>query len=163
MLRDLIINGAKAPDAMHKAKVAMITGMAVVKADTASVKEANITSAETVADIFFVNKERIPTGANAARGDMSDYDDNFVNVAANEFVTLHKYAPGERFATDQYSTTDFTDSTVLDLRVSFKDGKAMKATKTTVSTPYVFKGFLNDNGHKLIIVEVSDTAAVNAE
>ena len=78
MIRDFIINGAKAPDAMHKAKVAMVTGMAVVKEDSETEKYANITSAETVADIFFVDKERIPTGINTARGDMSDYDPDFV-------------------------------------------------------------------------------------
>ena len=162
MLRDFIINGAKAPDAMHKAKVAMVTGMAVVKEDSATNKYANITSAETVADIYIVDKERVPSGANAARCDMSDYDPDFVNIAANEMVSLDKYAPGEKFGTDQYSTTDFTAETALGVRVSFKDGKAVKATHTTVSSPYVFKGFVDDNGHKLIQIEVSDTAAANA-
>lgn len=158
MLRDFVINGAKAPDAMHKAKVAMVTGMAVVKEDSATDKFANTTSAETVADIFFVDKEHIPTGVNAARGDMSDYDENFVNIEANEFVTLDKYAPGERLGTDQFSDTDFTTDTAVDTRVSFKDGKAMKAT---IASPYKFKGMYDDNGHTLIQIEVSDTAAEN--
>lgn len=161
MLRDLIINGAKAPDAMHKAKVALVTGMAVVKEDSVTDKFANISSTETVADIYFVDKERIPTGINTAKGDMSDYDEDFVNIKANEFVTLDKYIPGERFATDQFDTTSITDSTAIDSRISFKSGKAQVATATSVLSTYVFKGFHNDNGHKLAIIEVSDTAKAN--
>lgn len=162
MIRDFIINGAKAPDAMHKAKVAMVTGMAVVKEDSETDKYANITSAETVADIFFVDKERIPTGINTARGDMSDYDPDFVNIAAEEMVSLDKYAPGEKFGTDQYDTSSITTETEVGTRISFKDGKAQAATQTTVNSPYVFKGFYNDNGHALVQIEVSDTAAANA-
>lgn len=162
MIRDFIINGAKAPDAMHKAKVAMVTGMAVVKEDSETDKYVNITSAETVADIFFVDKERIPTGINTARGDMSDYDPDFVNIAAEEMVSLDKYAPGEKFGTDQYDTSSITNETEVGTRISFKDGKAQVATQTTVNSPYVFKGFYNDNGHTLVQIEVSDTAAANA-
>ena len=90
MLRDFRINGAKAPDAMHKAKTDMVTGMAVVREDTATDKFVKVTEAETVADILFVDKERVPTGINAARGDMSDYDPDFVNIKANDMVTIDK-------------------------------------------------------------------------
>lgn len=161
MLRDFRINGAKAPDAMHKAKTEMVTGMAVVREDTTTDKLVKVTDAETVADILFVDKERIPTGVNAARGDMSDYDDDFVKIKANEMVSIDKYAVDEKFGTDQFVDTDFTASTAIGTRVSFKDGKAMKAT-STVDSPYVFKGLYNDNGHTLIQIEVSDTAAKNA-
>lgn len=159
MLRDFRINGAKAPDAMHKAKVKMVTGMAVIKEDSATDKFVNVTSAETVADILFVDKERVPTGVNAARVDMSDYDENFVNIEANEMVTIDKFAPDERFGTDQFVETDFTAETAIDTRISFKDGKAMKAT---IASPYKFKGLYNDNGHTLIQIEVSDVAVANA-
>lgn len=158
MLRDFRINGAKAPDAMHKAKVEMVTGMAVVREDSATDKFVNVTATETVADILFVDKERVPTGVNAARGDMSDYDPDFVNIKANEMVTIDKYAVDEKFGTDQFVDTDFTATTDIGTRVSFKDGKAMKAT---VASPYIFKGLYNDNGHTLIQIEVSDTAAKN--
>lgn len=158
MLRDFRINGAKAPDAMHKAKVEMVTGMAVVREDSATDKFVNVTATETVADILFVDKERVPTGVNAARGDMSDYDPDFVNIKANEMVTIDKYAVDEKFGTDQFVDTDFTATTDIGTRVSFKDGKAMKAT---VASPYVFKGLYNDNGHTLIQIEVSDTVAKN--
>lgn len=159
MLRDFRINGAKAPDAMHKAKADMVTGMAVVREDTATDKFVKVTDAETVADILFVDKERVPTGVNAARGDMSDYDDDFVKIKANEMVTLDKFAVDEKLGTDQFVTADFTAETAIDTRVSFKDGKAMKAT---IASPYKFKGLYNDNGHTLIQIEVSDTAAKNA-
>jgi len=158
MLRDFRINGAKAPDAMHKAKVEMVTGMAVVREDSSTDKFVNITSEEAVADILFVDKERVPTGVNAARSDMSDYDPDFVNIKANEMVTIDKYAPDEKFGTDQFVESDFTAETAIDTRVSFKGGKAMKAT---IASPYKFKGLYNDNGHTLIQIEVSDTVVAN--
>lgn len=158
MLRDFRINGAKAPDAMHKAKTKMVTGMAVVKEDTITDKFVKITETETVADILFVDKERVPTGVNAARGDMSDYDPDFVYIEANETVTIDKYSVDEKFGTDQYLESDFTAETAIDTRVSFKNGKAMKAT---IDSPYVFKGLYNDNGHTLIQIELSDTAVKN--
>lgn len=158
MLRDFIINGAKAPDAMHKAKTEMVTGMAVVKEDTATDKYVKTTDAETVADIFFVDKERIPTGVNAARENMSDYDPNFVNIKADEPVTIDKYHTGEKWGTDQYDDT-ITDALAIDTRIAFKDGKA---TKATIASPYMFKGFHNDNGHMLAQIELSDTAVTNS-
>lgn len=161
MLRDFRINGAKAPDAMHKAKAEMVTGMAVVREDTATDKFVKVTDAETVADILFVDKERVPSGVNAARGDMSDYDSDFVNIKANEMVTIDKFAVDEKFGTDQFVKDDFTSTTAIGTRVSFKEGKAMKAS-ATVASPYVFKGLYNDNGHTLIQIEVSDTADKNA-
>ena len=158
MVRDFIINGAKAPDAMHKAKVDMVTGMGVVMEDSVTDKFAKILDTETVADIFIVDKERIPTGINCARGDMSDYDDTFVKIQANEMVSLDKYHAGEKFGTDQYDTTISKDL-AIDTRVSCKEGLV---TKATIDSPYVFKGFHDDNGHLLAQIAVSDTAAANA-
>lgn len=159
MLRDFIINGAKAPDAMHKAKTAMVTGMAVVKKDSATDKFAEmVDGTETADNIYFVDKERIPKGVNAARTDMSDYDEDFVNIEANEPVTLDKFYAGERFGTDQYDDT-ITEALPIDTRIAFKDGKATKAT--SVSSIYLFKGIYKDNDHKLAQIEVSDTAAAN--
>lgn len=157
MVRDFIINGAKAPDAMHKAKVAMVTGMGVVKEDSATDKFANITDAETVADIFIVDKERVPSGLNCARGDMSDYDEDFVNIKANEMVSMDEYHAGEKFGTDQYDDT-ITKDLAIGTRIAWKAGLA---TKATIASPYVFKGFHNDNGHMLAQIEVSDTVVAN--
>lgn len=159
MLRDFQINGAKHSDAMYKAETDMVTGMAVVKKDTAESKYTAVTSEETTADIFFVDRERIPRGVNAARETVSDYDEDFVTIYADEFVTLNKYAPGERFGTDQYDTSDITADTAIDTRVAFKDGKVITAAGASA---YVFKGLYNDAGHTLAVIEVSDTAAENA-
>lgn len=158
MVRDFIINGAKAPDAMYKAKVEMVTGMGVVKEDSTTDKFANITDAETVADIFIVDKERVPTGLNCARGDVSDYDYDFVKIKANEMVSLDKYHAGEKFGTDQYDST-ITQSLAIDTRVAWKAGYI---TKATIASPYVFKGFYNDNGHMLAQIAVSDASVANA-
>jgi len=157
MVRDFIINGAKAPDAMHKAKVAMVTGMGVVKEDSVTDKFANITDTETAADIFIVDKERVPSGLNCAKDDMSDYDDDFVKIKANEMVTMDKYHAGEKFGTDQYDST-ITSDLAIDTRVAWKAGLV---TKATIASPYKFKGFHNDNGHMLAQIEVSDIAAAN--
>lgn len=159
MLRDLIINDAKASNSMYKAKVNMITGMAVVK-DVDSINLVDTTTEECVTDIYFVNKDRVPSGLNTARGDISDYDVDFVNVKANEFIKLEKYLAGERFATDQFDSTTITTETKLNTRVSFKDGKVQKST---IPSHYEFKGFMNDNGHTLVIIEVSDTLTSNVE
>lgn len=156
MVRDFIINGAKAPDAMHRAKTAMVTGMGVVKEDTATDKFAVIKEEETASDIFVVDKERVPTGINCARGDMSDYDEDFVNIKGNEMVSLDKYHAGEKFGTDQYDET-ITKDTAIDTRVAWKKGLV---TKATIPTPYVFKGFHDDNGHILAQVAVSDNFTV---
>jgi len=158
MIRDFRINGAKAPDAMHKAKVTMVTGMGVVKEDSTTDKFANISDTETVADIFIVDKERVPSGINCARGDMSDYDEDFVGIKANEPVSMDKYHAGEKFGTDQYDET-ITKELAIDTKVAWKNGLM---TKATIASPYVFKGFHNDNGHLLAQVEVSDTATTNA-
>ena len=154
MIRELQVTMNKPANAMYKAgEEKIITGMAVVK------NEANKTfefaSAETAADVFFVDKERIPTGYNAASGDMSDYDEDFVTLKENDFGKLIAYYVGERFAVDQYDETGLVEG----VRVSAgTDGKLVKAT---VASKYVFKGFVDDNGHKLAVIEVSDTTATN--
>ena len=157
MLRELQVTKDKPANSMYKSgEEKIVTGMAVVK------NEANKTfefaSAETAADLFFVDKERVPSGINAARGDMSDYDGDFTTLKENEFGKLIAYYVGERFAVDQYVESGLVEG----VRVSVDtDGKLIKATGT-VESKYVFKGFYDDNGHKLAIIEVSDTPAKNA-
>lgn len=155
MLRELQVTMNKPANTMYKSgEEKIITGMAVVKNETN--KTFEFVSAETATDLFFVDKERIPTGVNAARGDMSDYDEDFVTLKEDEFGKLVAYYVGERFATDQYVETGL----VADVRVAVgTDGKLVKAT---VASKYVFKGFYDDNGHKLAIIEVSDTVVTNS-
>lgn len=155
MLRELQVTMNKPANTMYKSgEDKVITGMAVVK------NEANKTfefaSSEVVNDLFFVDKERVPSGRNAALTNMSDYDEDFVSLKANEFGKLISYYTGERIATDQFVKTDLVDG----VRVAAgADGKLKKAT---VASRYIFKGFYDDNGHELAIIEVSDTAVANA-
>lgn len=160
MLRDIRRNGAQPKDTMHKAKVAMVTGMGVVKEDTKDKKEVKLPTEETTANICLVTKERIPTGTNAARQEMSDYDDDFVNVKAGEFVGLETYTDGEKFATDQFKAADFESLEVGKPVAVGNDGKWIKTTKG--SSRFVYAGTMNDNGHKLIMIEVVADAVAHS-
>ena len=154
MIRELQVTMNKPANAMYKAgEEKIITGMAVVKNEAS--KTFEFASAETAADLFFVDKERIPTGINCARGDMSDYDEDFVTLKENEKGKLIAYYVGERFAIDQY----IEEGLVEGVRVSAgTDGKLAKAT---VASKYIFKEFMDDNGHTLAVIEVSDAVVAN--
>lgn len=157
MLRELQVTKDKPANSMYKSgEEKIVTGMAVIKNE--SNKTFEFASAETAADLFFADKERVPSGINAARGEMSDHDEDFTTIKENEFGKLIAYYVGERFAVDQYVESGLVEG----VRVSVgTDGKLIKATGT-VESKYVFKGFYDDNGHKLAIIEVSDTPAKNA-
>ena len=157
MLREFQVTKDKPANSMYKSgEEKIVTGMAVIKNE--SNKTFEFASAETAADLFFVDKERVPSGINAARGDMSDYDEDFTTLKENEFGKLIAYYVGERFAVDQYVESGLD----VGVRVSANtDGQLIKATGT-VDSKYVFKGFYDDNGHKLAIIEVSDTPAKNS-
>lgn len=155
MLRELQVTMNKPANAMYKSgESEIITGMAVVKNE--SKKTFEFASAETASDLYFVDKERVPSGRNAALENMSDYDEDFVTLKENEFGKLIAYYVGERIATDQYVEDGLVDG----VRVSA--GIDGKITKATVASRYIFKGFFDDNGHKLAVIEVSDTASTNA-
>lgn len=157
MIRDMRRNGAQPKDTMHKADVAMVTGMGVVIKDATTV---TLPSDETASNIYVATKERVPSGINAARRDMSDYDENFVNIASGEFIGLERYTDGEKFATDQFVADDFTDSAVQGFACSVgADGKWKKAT---VASHYVFDRIHKDNGHKLVVIRVEADAVTNA-
>ena len=155
MLRELQVTMNKPANAMYKSgEEKIITGMAVVKNETN--KTFEFPTEETASNLFFVDKERIPTGCNCARVDMSDYDEDFVTVKENEPAKLIAYYVGERFAVDQF----VKDGLECGVRVAVgTDGKLVKAT---VASKYIFKEFFNDNGHELALIEVADDAVVNA-
>lgn len=160
MIRDMRRNGAQPKDTMHKAEVAMVTGMGVVIKDATTVA---LPSAETASNIYVVTKERIPTGINSARQDMSDYDEDFVNIKAGELIGLERYTDGEKFATDQFKAEDFADKATTGFAVSVgADGKWQKATTSTMPSKYVFDGIHTDNGHKLVMIRVEADAIKNA-
>ena len=56
MIRDMRRNGAQPKDTMHKAEVAMVTGMGVVIKDATTVA---LPSAETASNVYVVTKESI--------------------------------------------------------------------------------------------------------
>lgn len=157
MLRELQVTKDKPANAQYKsgADENILTGMAVTINETAGT--FNFVSAPTATDLYFVDKERTPTGINAARTDMSDYDEDFVTVKNGEFAKLITYYVGERIATDQADTSTLT---VEDRLAANTDGKLIKAA-SGISSRYVYKGEFIDNGHKLAIIQVSDTAVAN--
>lgn len=157
MLRELQTQNGKNIDAMYKADVAMKVGMAVVKNFVD--KTADLPAAATADGFFLVTKERVPTGINCARGDMSDYDTNFIDIAKDEPVKLIPLMIGERYATDQYVATGLAVGNALMVGA---DGKFTKATATSVPTRYIYGGKYNDAGHTLAIVEVSAVTVTNA-
>lgn len=157
MIRDMRRNGAQPKDTMHKASVEMVTGMGVVITDSTTV---SIPTAETVSNVYFVTKERVPSGVNTARTDMSDYDEDFTTIKKDEFVGLERYTDGEKFATDQFTAADFADGVATGFAVSVgTDGKLKKAT---IASKYVYDDIYNDNGHKLVMVRVESDTVTNA-
>lgn len=156
MLRELqTIVGKPASSQYSCAEDEIITGMAVVKDQATGT--FGFVEAETAADLFFVDKERVPSGINAARTDMSDYDEDFVTLKNGELGKLIAYHAGERFATDQ-----FVEGLAKGDRIAAGvDGKIKKA-ESTVDSKYVYVEEYVDNGHKLALIEVSDTVARNA-
>lgn len=158
MLRSIFEHSGKSAKANVKAEAALATGMGVVIDGTT----AKLPSAETAEDIYVVNKARILSGIDAGRVEASDYLDSFNKVAAGEFLVAENFDFGEEFATDQYKAADMVSAN-KGKRVSVgTDGKWIVATKSTVSSKYVFIDTYTDNGHTLARIGVSDTAKANA-
>lgn len=153
MLREFQTNGLKTTDAMYKTDAEMITGAPVVKnyAD----KTVSIAGNGVVDGFFLVNKERVPTGLNCAKGDMSDYDENFTKIAENESVKLIIPETGERYGTDQYVLGDLS----IGDSVMVTGGKFVKAD---VASKLIFGGEYSDVGHKLAIIEIAGSTKTNA-
>lgn len=138
----------------YKAETDLVVGMGVVR--DYEKKTVGFPKAETADDIYVVDKERIPTGEACARTDFSDYEKIFQDVAKGEPVKVDMFAPGTAFAVDQVSTAD---APVKGKRVSVgTDGLWRNAT---VASRYLYSEDYVDNGHKLIKIEVLDTAATN--
>lgn len=159
MLREIIVHGNKAADATFKAKAAMKTGVAVTK--NYKTGTADLPSADTAENVYFVQKAPIPTGINASRTNMSDYDDDFNIVAKDEVVVLYQFSAGEEFATD--ATTTLTAEADIGKAVVFGTDGSVKAAPTSTASLYVYRGEYNDAGHKLAWIAVLDTPIKNAE
>lgn len=155
MLRELITNSHKAAETTYSAATAMATGMGVVKNIDGT---CSFPSSASCANIFLVDKERVPTGVNAARIDMSDYDAEFNTIAAGDKVKLMQYSAGEKFATSAYASGLTAADAGKTLAVG-TDGVWAIATEASI---YRFEGFYTDAGsHILAKIAVLDTAIAN--
>ena len=155
MLRELINHGGKAAETTYIAASAMKTGMGVVKNVDGT---ASFPAEATSANIFLVDKERIPTGLNASRTNLSDYEEEFNTITEGDCVKLPEYDFGEKFATDQYDAAITEADAGKTLHVG-TDGKWAIATAASI---YRFEGFRMDAGtHKLIAIAVLKDAVAN--
>ena len=150
MLRELIANSGYAANAMFTAGVAMVQGMVVVKSGT----EAVLPTAGA-GNLFFVTKERIPTGVLSLKGDLSDYITEYENIAAGEFVKLEKYRVGDIVATDQITGTPAAGTYLI----AAIDGTLTAQTSGTTSN-MICRGTYNDAGHTLYKVEIVEPNVV---
>lgn len=156
MLRDILINEQKAVPTYFKANAAMKTGMGVVL--NVSTGVCAFPTAEAADNIYVVDKERYATGANAARTNFSDYEDEFHAVAKDDVVKLRHYDAGEEFATDAFTGTIAKGDAVA----VGTDGKWKKAA-TTVESRYICVDPAHDDaGHILLRVRVLDAAIKNS-
>ena len=156
MLRELINHGGKAAETTYIAASDMKTGMGVVKNIDGT---ASFPAEATSANIFLVDKERIPTGTNTSRTYLSDYEEEYHTIAEGDFVKLPEYDFGEKFATSEYDTAITDDDAGKTMHVG-TDGKWAIATAASI---YRFEGFYMDAGtHKLAKIAVLKDAVANA-
>ena len=154
MLRSIIEHDNKSAVANLKVAAAAKTGMGVV-IDGDALK---FPTEATAADIYVLNKARVPYGTNAARTQFSDYDEQFNTFKANELAVAENFDFGEEFAVDQYDAATVTAENAGKRLAVGTDGKW---TLATVASKYVLVGLINDNGHTLARIRVSDTAVAN--
>lgn len=146
MLRDKIVNDYTNVDSTYTADVELKTGMGVVK-DFVN-KLAKLPTAATGVDVVFVQKDRRPTGINAAKVYLSDYNEEFNTVKKDDKVVLYNYAYDNIFATDQYDATTIKAGNENKYVAWGTDGKATIAASGTNSR-YKFLGLVDDAGHTL--------------
>lgn len=155
MLRELINHGGKAAEATFVAASELKTGMGVVKNVDGT---ASVPTEATSANIFLVEKARIPTGVNTGRSNLTDYEEEFVTVAKGDHVKLCEYDFGEMFGTDQFAETLTEGDDGKTLHVG-TDGKWAVATAASI---YRFRGFIMDAGrHQMAQIEVMKDAVAN--
>lgn len=159
MLRTIIAHDGKLVLGGFKTAGAYATGMGVTKDETTGV--VTIPAKETGVNLYVLDKERIPTGANAARVDMSDYDPDFNTFAAGELCKIQGYVANEKFAVDQYDAAKCIAGNAGKYAAVGTDGKWTIAGADTDSE-YVFLGLHNDAGHTLALIECVKAVGKNA-
>jgi len=152
MLRQLQTVNRKNADAMLTAGEAMKVGMMVIK-DLAN-GEVVLPSAATSSNVFFVTKEKIPTGLLSVQGEQSEYLTDFNDIAEDEEVVLITPVAGERYATDQF--------TAANLQVGYPvhvgtDGKIFRIWEGT--STMLYGGSYDDNGHTLAKIDIIEATA----
>lgn len=156
MLRELINHGGKAAEATFVAATELKTGMGVIKNIDGT---CSVPAEATSANIFLVEKARIPTGVNTGRTYLSDYEPEFVTVAKGDRVKLCEYDFGEMFGTDQFAE-GLTDGDAGKTLHVGTDGKWAVADAASI---YRFRGFIMDAGrHQMAQIEVLKDAVANA-
>ena len=146
-------------ESYDKTAGAYATGMGVTKDEATGV--VTIPAKETGVNLYVLDKERIPTGANAARVDMSDYDPNFNTFAAGELCKIQGFVANEKFAVDQYDAVKCIAGNAGKYAAVGTDGKWTIAGADTDSE-YVFLGLHNDAGHTLALIECVKAVGKNA-
>ena len=108
MLRELLVQdiGRPAPSYFTlNASGGAVTGMGVVITNAAAL-EVGFPGSATDTNVYFLEKERIPTGINAAYPNLPDTFEEFVTIPNGAKVKMRHYLPGEMIATDQINTTN---------------------------------------------------------
>ncbi len=131
MLRQLQTVNRKNADATLVAGEAMKVGMMVVK-DYAN-SEALLPSAAAGSGVFFVTKEKIPTGLLSVQGEQSEYLAAFNDIAEGEEIVLIKPFAGEKYATDQFIATKLIEGYPVNVNT---DGKIVRINSGTTSMVY---------------------------
>lgn len=155
MLREIVTHSHKAAESTYKAAVAMRTGMAVVK--KADGTFAFPTSTEDM-NLYVTQKAMIPTGVNAGKTWLSDYEEEFNTFAEGELGVLYQFDAGEVFGTDAY-TEALAGAAVGAPVVGGTDGKWDLGSAESL---FRFRGMKDDAGHKLAWIEVLAVPATNA-
>lgn len=157
MLRSVIEHDNKSAPAFMKVAAAAKTGMGVVISSGALA----FPGSATAADIYVLNKARIPEGTLAAATILSDYEDQFNTFAANDLAVAENFDFGEEFGTDQYNATNVKAANAGKRLAVGTDGK-WDVAGSGVASKYILVGMLEDGGHTLAWIRVSDTAVENA-
>ena len=149
MLRHLQSYVGKNIDSMCTAEVAMKRGMVVTK-DHATKQVSLATGTKKV---YFVDRGLVNDPLLDFMGTLSEYEDVLENIKVGEFVNLEPVQTGERYATDAFDgiDADFAPGTYLTVVA----GKFKKAA-VDEETQFESIGFVDDNGHKLLGVEIVD-------
>jgi len=151
MLRDLMVKSKVCVNGHCQSDEAMETGKAVVRTSTGFAYPSSATSAE----LFFVQKSRVPVGLETSKREFSDYDSSFSSVANDDYIAATKYGVDAMFGTDAIATIVARPGYAV---MANTDGDLVYATS---ASRYVCEGIKDDCGHDLLKIHVLDTAKTN--